>query len=103
MRCRNKCGGRRSSYGYGVLSMKKCCGSCLYLNKTKCNSSFEPCVSCNENYSGFEAATNGDMIRAIAFMDNNELSELMTELQGLEKMTPWEWKEYLEKTVDISK
>lgn len=83
--------------------MTKSCSSCLYLNKANCDSNYEPCVSCNDDHSGFVPMTNGDRVRAMHVMDNNELAELLSDLQREERRPPWEWREWLEKQIDISK
>ena len=80
---------------------KKGCSTCLYLNKANCNIYGEPCVNCSDDLDRFIPTTNGDRLRALSIMHNNELAELLTDIQRQTRRPPWEWKEWLEQKVVI--
>ena len=79
---------------------KKGCSTCLYLNKANCNIYCEPCTICKD-LSEFVPTTNGDRIRAMSIMDNNELAELLIDIQKQTRMAPWEWKKWLDQEIVI--
>lgn len=82
------------------MTKEKSCSTCLYLNKANCNIYCEPCVNCHDN-SEFIPTTNGDRVRAISVMDNNELADLLTDIQKQNRKAPWEWKKWLEERVKV--